>query len=113
VCHSRFSLCLREESLHDWKQPNSLPHPQLPPADVEPHYKASESLWCGFSRDYYGYLLRASDYKLVAYGKFTVRNRAGRLVLHVAPGQYVSFSVVYRSKAPTVASSKFRRITVK
>lgn len=66
-----------------------------------------------FSRDYYGYLLRASDYKVVAYGKFTVRNRAGRLVLHVAPGEYVSFSVVYRSKAPTVASSKFRRITVK
>lgn len=67
-----------------------------------------------FRRDYYGYLLRASDHKLVKMGKFKVRNHQGRLEFHdVPPGQYRTFTVVIRTKAPKIISSRQRTITVK
>ena len=67
-----------------------------------------------FRRDYYGYLLRASDHKLVKMGKFKVRNNHGRLEFHdVPPGIYRTFTVVIRTKAPKVISSRQRTITVK
>lgn len=65
-------------------------------------------------RDYYGYLLRASDNKLVKMGKFKVRRHQGRLEFHdVPPGIYRTFTVVIRSKAPKVISSRQRTIVVK
>ena len=67
-----------------------------------------------FRRDYYGYLLRATDHKLVKMGKFKVRNNHGRLEFHdVPPGIYRTFTVVIRTKAPKVISSRQRTITVK
>jgi len=67
-----------------------------------------------FRRDYYGYLLRASDQKLVSYGKFTVSRNRGILILnHIPSGEYLTFSVVFRAALPKVISSRYRRITVK
>jgi hypothetical protein len=67
-----------------------------------------------FRRDYYGYLLRASDHKLVRMGKFKVRNHQGRLEFHdVPPGKYRTFTVIIRNKAPKIISSRQRTITVK
>lgn len=67
-----------------------------------------------FRRDYYGYLLRASDNKLVKMGKFKIRKHHGRLEFHnVPPGQYRTFTVVVRAKAPQIISSNQRTITVK
>lgn len=67
-----------------------------------------------FRRDYYGYLLRASDHKLVKMGKFKIRNHRGRLEFHdVPPGEYRTFTVVIRTKAPQIISSRQRTITVK
>jgi hypothetical protein len=67
-----------------------------------------------FRRDYYGYLLRASDNKLVKMGKFKVRNHQGRLEFHdVPPGVYRTFTVVIRTKAPKIISSRQRTIVVK
>jgi hypothetical protein len=67
-----------------------------------------------FRRDYYGYLLRASDHKLVKMGKFTIRRHQGRLEFHdVPPGEYRTFTVVIRTKAPKIISSQQRTITVK
>lgn len=67
-----------------------------------------------FRRDYYGYLLRASDQKLVSYGKFKVSRNRGTLVLnHIPAGEYLTFSVVFRAATPKVISSRYRRITVK
>lgn len=67
-----------------------------------------------FNRDYYGYLLRASDQKLLKIGKFKVRRGYGRLEFHnITPGKYVTFTVMFRSKQPTVVSSRRRTITVK
>jgi hypothetical protein len=67
-----------------------------------------------FRRDYYGYLLRASDHKLVKMGKFKIRNNRGRLEFHdVPPGEYRTFTVVIRTRAPKVISSRQRTITVK
>ncbi len=68
----------------------------------------------GFRRDYYGYLLRASDHKLVKMGKFKIRNNHGRLEFHdVPPGEYRTFTVVIRTKVPKVISSRQRTIAVK
>ena len=67
-----------------------------------------------FRRDYYGYLLRATDHKLVKMGKFKIRNNKGRLEFHdVPPGEYRTFTVVIRTRAPKVISSRQRTITVK
>ena len=67
-----------------------------------------------FRRDYYGYLLRASDNKLVKMGKFKVRNHHGKIEFHdVPPGVYRTFTVVMRSKAPRIISSRQRTIVVK
>lgn len=67
-----------------------------------------------FRRDYYGYLLRASDQKLVSYGKFKVSRNRGILILnHIPSGEYLTFSVVFRAALPKVISSRYRRITVK
>lgn len=65
-------------------------------------------------RDYYGYLLRASDHTLVKMGKFKVRGHQGRLEFHdVPPGVYRTFTVIIRSKAPKIVSSRQRTIVVK
>jgi hypothetical protein len=67
-----------------------------------------------FRRDYYGYLLRASDHKLVKMGKFKIRKNQGRLEFHdVPPGEYRTFTVVMRTKVPKIISSRQRTITVK
>jgi hypothetical protein len=67
-----------------------------------------------FHRDYYGYLLRASDHKLVKMGKFKITRNQGRLEFHdVPPGEYRTFTVVIRTKAPKIVSSRQRTITVK
>lgn len=67
-----------------------------------------------FRRDYYGYLVRASDQKLISYGKFKVSRNHGTLVLnHIPAGEYLTFTVVFRSVTPKVISSRYRRITVK
>jgi hypothetical protein len=67
-----------------------------------------------FRRDYYGYLLRASDHKLVKMGKFKIRNNRGRLEFHdIPPGEYRTFTVVIRTREPKVISSRQRTITVK
>ena len=67
-----------------------------------------------FRRDYFGYLLRASDNKVVRMGKFKVRKHIGRLEFHnVRPGVYRTFTVVTRSKFPTIISSRQRTIIVK
>jgi len=67
-----------------------------------------------FRRDYYGYLLRASDHKLVKMGKFKIRRHQGRLEFHdVPPGEYRTFTVVIRTQAPQIISSRQRTITVK
>lgn len=67
-----------------------------------------------FRRDYFGYLLRAGDYKIVKMGKFKVRNHRGILEFHdVPPGTYRVFTVVVRTKAPKIISSMQRTIRVK
>jgi hypothetical protein len=66
-----------------------------------------------FHRDYYGYLLNASDYKLVKFGKFRVHRGSASLVFHAPSGKYVTFSVVFRSQAPKIVASRYRYITVK
>lgn len=67
-----------------------------------------------FRRDYYGYLVGASDQKRIAYGKFKVSRNRGTLVLNNIPsGEYLTFTVVFRSITPKVISSKYRRIYVK
>lgn len=67
-----------------------------------------------FRRDYYGYLVRASDQKLISYGKFKTSRNHGTLVLnHIPSGEYLTFTVVFRSTQPKVISSRYRRITVK
>lgn len=66
-----------------------------------------------YRRDYYGYLLRASDHSLVKMGKYKVRNHQGRLEFHdVPPGVYRTFTVIIRSKSPKIVSSRQRTIVV-
>jgi len=67
-----------------------------------------------FRRDYYGFLLRASDNTIVKMGKFKIRGHTGRLEFHdVPPGEYRTFTLVKRSRAPKLLSSRQRTIVVK
>jgi hypothetical protein len=65
-----------------------------------------------FVRDYYGYVLKADTHKRVAAGKFRIHKLKGRLVFHVDPGEYIIFTVIRRSKAPQLVSSRYRKIEV-